>query len=183
MIPRRVVGRANVGSWSTTSLAALHQFTRIDCAADTQVCRMVDHRMIFLNSALRMKRLSSLCAVSEYGGDVGRSEVLTRGPTGTTCPPEFLRRFFMSDDLQPWIDLSTSDEKEWMQSRYDGEALPPGIASRLLKAVVKRTNRGRPRAIPAESRRGPRKDRRPTASNDWQRLVGWMREFSSDPFE
>jgi hypothetical protein len=34
----------------------------------------------------------------------------------------------MSDDLQPWIDLSTKDEKEWIQARYDG-ALPPGIAS------------------------------------------------------
>jgi hypothetical protein len=89
----------------------------------------------------------------------------------------------MTDDLQPWIDLSTNDEKEWIQARYDSGGLPPGIASRMLKADVKKANRGRSRAIPAGSRRGSRKDIRPTASSDWQRLVGWMREFSSDPSE
>jgi hypothetical protein len=85
----------------------------------------------------------------------------------------------MNDDLQPWIDLSTDDEKEWLQARYDGGALPLGIASRMLKADVKKANRGRSRATPAGSRRGSRKDSRPTVS-DWQRLVGWMREFSSE---
>jgi hypothetical protein len=84
----------------------------------------------------------------------------------------------MTDDLQPWIDLSTNDEKEWIQARYDSGGLPPGIASRMLKADVKKANRGR-----AASRRGSRKDSRSTASSDWQRLVGWMREFSSDPSE
>jgi hypothetical protein len=86
----------------------------------------------------------------------------------------------MSDDLQPWIDLSTNDEKEWIQARYDSGGLPPGIASRMLKVDVKKAKRRRSRSIPAESRRGSRKDRRPTASSDWQRLVGWMREFTSD---
>lgn len=85
----------------------------------------------------------------------------------------------MSDDLQPWIDLSTSDEKEWLQARYDGGGLPPGIASRMLEKDVKR---GRSRATAAGSRRRSRKDSRPTLS-DWQRLVGWMRKFSFDPPE
>jgi hypothetical protein len=67
----------------------------------------------------------------------------------------------MSDDLQPWIDLSTDDEKEWIQSRYDGGALPPGIASPLLKADVKKANRGRSRVIAAGARRGSRRDSRP----------------------
>jgi hypothetical protein len=90
---------------------------------------------------------------------------------------------FMSDDLQPWIEVSTADENAWIHARYDSGALPPGIASRMLKADVKKVNRGRSRAIPARSRRASRNDRRPTASSDWQRLVGWMREFSSDPSE
>jgi hypothetical protein len=85
----------------------------------------------------------------------------------------------MSDDLQPWIDLSTKDEKEWVQARYDG-ALPPGIASRMLKANVNRAGRGRSRAIPAGSQRGALRAIPPTASSDWQRLVRWMREFTSD---
>ena len=89
----------------------------------------------------------------------------------------------MSDDLQPWIDLSTNDEKEWIQARYDGGALPLGIASRMLKADVKDSNRGRSRATPVGSRRGSRKDSPPTVSSDWQRLVAWMREFSFDPSE
>ena len=88
----------------------------------------------------------------------------------------------MTDDLQPWIDLSTDDEKEWIQSRYDGGALPPGIASRMLKADVKKTKRRRSRATPAGSRLRSRKDSQPTVS-DWQRLVDWMREFSSDESE
>jgi hypothetical protein len=81
----------------------------------------------------------------------------------------------MSDDLQPWIDLSSNDEQEWIQARYDGGGLPPGIASRMAKADVKRGRAG--------SRRGSRKNTQPAASSDWQRLVGWMREFSSDPSE
>jgi hypothetical protein len=84
----------------------------------------------------------------------------------------------MSDDLQPWIDLSANDEQEWIQARYDGGGLPPGIASRMAKADVKKANRSR-----AGSRRRSRKDGRSTTSSDWQQLVGWMREFTSDPSE
>jgi hypothetical protein len=89
-------------------------------------------------------------------------------------PVSILQRFFMSDDLQPWIDLSSNDEQAWIQARYDRGGLPPGITSRMAKADVKR---GR-----AKSRRS-RKNSPPAASSDWQRLVGWMREFSSDPSE
>jgi hypothetical protein len=85
----------------------------------------------------------------------------------------------MSDDLQPWIDLSTKDEKEWIQARYDG-ALPPGIASRMLKADVKGAGRGRSRAIPMGSQSGALRASRATASSDWQRLIRWMRKFTSN---
>jgi hypothetical protein len=103
--------------------------------------------------------------------------LLLNGPSHSAGP---WRYFFMNDDLQPWIELSTADENAWIHARYDSGALPPGIASRMLKADLEESNRGRARAIPAGSPRGSRNDRRPTASSDWQRLVGWMREFSSN---
>jgi hypothetical protein len=89
----------------------------------------------------------------------------------------------MRDDLQPWIDLSTHDEKEWIQARYDGGGLPPGIASRMLKVAVKKVNRGSSRTIPARPRRAALEDSRPTGLSDWERLVRRMREFTFDPSE
>lgn len=38
----------------------------------------------------------------------------------------------MKADL-PWIDLSSSAEREWVTARYDSGAMPPGVASRVLK--------------------------------------------------
>ncbi len=84
----------------------------------------------------------------------------------------------MSDDPQPWIDLTTNEENEWIRARYDGGALPPGIASRMSKEDAKKANRGR-----AGSSRRLRKNSQPTATSDWQRLVEWMREFTSDSSE
>jgi hypothetical protein len=74
---------------------------------------------------------------------------------------------FMSDDLQPWIELSTADENAWIHARYDSGTLPPGIASRMLKADVKKVNRGRSRAIPARSRRATVGRQHQATGNGW----------------
>ncbi len=37
------------------------------------------------------------------------------------------------DEPQPRIELSSSDESNWIAARYDSGAMPPGVASRVLK--------------------------------------------------
>lgn len=34
---------------------------------------------------------------------------------------------------QSWIELPLSDESEWVAARYDSGAMPPGVASSVLK--------------------------------------------------
>jgi hypothetical protein len=76
--------------------------------------------------------------------------------------------------LQPWIELSSSEESEWVAARYDSGAMPPGVASRVLKLDSALTQ-PKPSSTAATTHvRSAHAGKSPTLLSDWQRLVRWM---------